>query len=1295
MKKQTVTDGTSTHTTTHTYDRRGLELTSVAPRGNEPGATAAAHTTTYRYDELGRLVQETAPQVQAEENGGSATAVQPVTRTGYNTFGDVTRVKDTRGQVTRTETDRLGRTTAVTLPGYTPPGGTELTATLRTTYTPLGLQESLTDPLGRVTSYGYDQLGRVIDRTDPPADPVGALLDGGSSEIQVGPVTADDGGGISRFTWTPTGLQLSATDPTGARAEATYDELGRQLTSTVVERYPSVQNLTSHYTWDDAGNQTLSRTPAGRITSSTYNPAGETMSVTDAVGTARFAYDGLGRQTEFVDATGRRTVTAYNALDDVTATTDYGTGTTALRTVGQEYDADGNRTALISAEKKVRTTFKYDALGRMTEQLEPVTSTKSLTTTFGYDAAGNRTRFTDGRSNTTVYTFNSWGLPQSTIEPVTTATPDAADRTWTTVYDRAGQPVTELLPGGVKRESTYDGLGRLIGETGSGAEAATTARTLEYDLAGRLTVVGVAGGATRNTYTYNDRGQLLTAAGAGGVSEYTYDLDGNMTHRKTAAGSTDYGYDSAGRLDWVWDSLTGNDIWYDFDAAGRPKLERYAVKPDGSTAWTESTRRTYSYDDLGRLTGDKVTLPDGTGGIASTDYTYDLDDQVKTKKTTGTAGATTNTYGYDDAGRLTSWAHGGSTTTYEWDDAGNRTKSGSVSATFDDRNRQLTDGTKSFTYTPRGTLSAVNSGTGTKRSLTFDAFERKTTDSGVAYSYDSLDRIQTRGSTTFAYDGGSGDLATDGDSKYNRTPEGTLLSASTGTTGLWALTDQHTDLVAGLAADGKTVNGSTAYDPFGVEIATNGTTPSVGYQSGYTDPTSGDVNMAARWYQPGTGSFGSRDTWQLDPVPSAQGNRYGYANDDPVNGTDPTGHACACGGGSGRMGVGGLRRGSGPGTRYGDAAPKRHIPDRRSGRRSTPGSTKRNLGISRAQARKNAQEMARLDRRFSTRRPVTGRSTGTGNSYRGCTYGCSTTSYRGTGATRGTGSSRGTANTRPPKPPTPQNPNRGKNPTTAPTRPVPRPRVDVGRVKQQALQRAVVVDQRAVIAATFDGDEEYTPELQEALDGAPSQGRDSTGDDAQDCRRSGRGWVEYGEAESAYGNRASGVEACLDTAYLESNPGSDVSRDIRPPGYEWAGRFARHLGLVPREAINNCHLLGRDLGGSGTDLRNLSTCSRQANTWVRGDGRLEHNMYNFESRTNRAIESGQVVRYSVTPKYDGARTVPVAFQIAASGVYKNGAPGIDFDTVVPNSLYSPSRQQWRNLGLVTHNGVPQPIGSMP
>ncbi|WP_052190083.1 LamG-like jellyroll fold domain-containing protein [Streptomyces sp. NRRL S-1824] len=1226
VTKQTVTDGGSTHTTTHTYDDRGLTLTTVSPRGNAAGANPSDYTATYRYDELGRLVQQTAPQVQAEENGGSATAANPVTRTGYNTFGEATETKDPRSQVTRTEVDRLGRTVAMTLPDYTPPGGTTITSVTRTTYDAFGRPATVTDPLGRVTRYGYDQLGNLTSKTDPAADASSQLQAQSEPSLLQGPFTDLSGGGITRYTWTPTGQQLSATDPTGARTEATYDQIGRGLTSTTVERYPSTRNLTSRYTWDDASNETASTSPGGITITAAYNAAGEVKSVTDPAGTTRFGYDGLGRRTETTDATNRRTTTAYDALNNVTATTDYGTGTTALRTLSAEFDAEGNRTAAISATTKARTTYTYDALGQLTKQVEPVSGTNSITTTFGYDTAGNRTRLTDGRGNSTTYTFTPWGLPESTIEPSTTAHPNTADRTWTTAYDKAGQPITELLPGGARRERTYDALGRLTHETGTGAEAATTDRTLEYDLAGSLTAVASSNPLTRNTYTYNDRGQLLTANGPAGTSNYTYDNDGRMTHRQTKAGSADYVYDSTGRLDWALDSVTGNGVWYDYDAAGRPSLERYATKPSGSSNWTESERRTYGRDDLGRLTSDKVTKPDGTGTLASTTYGYDLDERLTSKNTTGTAGASINTYAYDDAGRMKSWTQGSTTTAYEWDAAGNRTKAGSRSATYDARNRQLTDGSTSFTYSPRGTLSKVDDGSGTPRTLTFDALERKITDAGTTYSYDSLDRVQTRGTTTFAYDGGSNNLADDGTSTYNRTPEGGLLSYSTGTTKQWALTDQHTDLVAGLTPDGAQLSSSTAYDPFGKETATNGTTPAAGYQSGWTDPSSGDVNMAARWYQPGTGGFASRDTWQLDPTPSAQANRYVYGNASPLNGTDPSGHfqPCAtpvtapvCVGAATTVdislapfGIGIVLGGAtlagywlytAPSTSYDyDIFYNGQLSD--------------DLNAQ-ADAIRNQSPEGR-----SWLEPVGGRGYGSGGGLStGCRYGCVVI---------------------PPKPPIDQNPSNGAHPVPAPTRPTPKPDWEpAGWGAGQGVSATVTAQDMlgiakvAIFAPTrIDGDEIHAPQ---PADEAGGKNRGRTRQDEK-CDN-GPGFSSTGHAvylpreryfdtyEGSEQCRATGVFAMLDKSdynYGRKRAGTNTNSSTVPPGMDEIRN--------EREIPANGHLIPAAATGSGIDLRNLVAEYTKTNTPYLSTG--------VERDIVQAIKAGKRVTLSVTPHYEGNRT---------------------------------------------------------
>ncbi|MFF3329348.1 LamG-like jellyroll fold domain-containing protein [Streptomyces sp. NPDC002888] len=1246
LTKQTVTDGASTHISTGTYDDRGLPLTAVSPRGNVTGTDPAAYTTTYRYDALGRLVQETAPAVQAEENGAAAATVKPTMLTGYNTFGETTETKDALGKVTRTEVDRLGRTTALTLPDYTPPGATTtLTATTRTTYNTLGLPQTVTDPLGRVTRYTYDQLGQLTTMTDPVADAAAAL-----EATESGPnlvVTAGtDGGGVTRHTWTPTGLQLSATGPTGARTEATYDELGRQLTATTVERYPAAANLISRYAWDDANNQTSSTTPAGVTSTGTYNPAGEVKSLTDPAGTTKFDYDGLGRRTETVDATNRRTTTTYDALGNATATTDYGTGTTALRTASAEFDADGNRTAVISAQAKARTTYVYDALGRMTRQVQPVSGTESITTTIGYDAAGNRTRLTDGRSNKAVYTFTSWGLPESTVEPTTSAHPNAADRTWTTVYDKAGQPVTELLPGGVSRQRTYDGLGRLTHETGSGAEATTADRALKYDLAGRLIAVATADAVTNNTYTYNDRGQLLTAAGPGGKSSYTYNADGDMTERKADSGSTTYGYDNTGRIYWARDSATGKYIWYDFDAAGRPSLEQYVTRAS-SGATTVTAKRTYGYDDLGRLNGDTITNPDGTTTIASTTYGHDLDDNLTSKKTTGTAGAGTNTYAYDNASRLKSWTKDGSTTSYEWDASGNRTKAGSTTATFDARNRQLSDGAETFTYTPRGTLASVTSGSGSPRTLTFDAFERKLTDGAATYTYDSLDRVQTSGTTTFTYDGGSNNLAGDGTTTYNRTPEGALLSLSTGTTKQLAVTDQHTDLVAALNADATQVTGSTSYDPFGEETASNGTTPAVGYQSGWTDPTTGDVNMAARWYQPGTGSFASRDTWLLDPVPSGEANRYSYGYGGSLNGIDPTGHYNQRDSGGGAVSVG----------RMGSAKMPRFRTRTRS-TRARAASGRGNGNAARAQARRFQRELelgTRTARRTSPpgrptyNRPTYGRSSGRPSNW--------TNSGRGT--YRSNSTPRTTGNTRPPNQrPIPQNPNKGPRPTPAPARPVPKPKVDTVRIQRQAVDQAVMVevaghalvDTADMLGLVDTGgytpedstslgalqdmfpDEDIDPDLGYGRSGANPSARRTRDACSRDFPSTDPSF--YYAPMTRFGPSPDDCRATGAVAYIDSY-------DLRPWRLDpkWKPAGYDKLPVSNRAAL---HLVGNQMGGSNSTLRNfVAGYQNPANS---------PHMRSLEDDITRAVKSGQRIALGVLPVYNGTDpAIPTEIRMHAVG----------------------------------------------
>jgi RHS repeat-associated protein len=101
-------------------------------------------------------------------------------------------------------------------------------------------------------------------------------------------------------------------------------------------------------------------------------------------------------------------------------------------------------------------------------------------------------------------------------------------------------------------------------------------------------------------------------------------------------------------------------------------------------------------------------------------------------------------------------------------------------------------------------------------------------------------------------------------------------------------TDQHGDVtgryLGASAADTRT------YDPFGKVGSATGTTPAVGYQSGWTDPATGAVDMASRWYDPGIGGFQSRDTWTNALDTDGSANRYSYGAGDPMGNADPSGH---------------------------------------------------------------------------------------------------------------------------------------------------------------------------------------------------------------------------------------------------------------------------------------------------------------------------------------------------------------------------------------------------------------------
>jgi RHS repeat-associated protein len=184
----------------------------------------------------------------------------------------------------------------------------------------------------------------------------------------------------------------------------------------------------------------------------------------------------------------------------------------------------------------------------------------------------------------------------------------------------------------------------------------------------------------------------------------------------------------------------------------------------------------------------------------------------------------------------------------------------------------------------------------------FDAYGDQVTAGTQTYSYDALGRVMSDAGSgqgyAFSYQGASQAMASDGVYDYTWDPSGTSLvgiegaGSGSGGSGELALANQHGDVVGQFTASGTGVKGSRTYDPWGTVLTSTGTvTGNLGYQSGWTDTTTGKVAMGARWYSPATGNFTSRDTAQVAQSPaSGAANPFGYATDNPLSNVDRSGH---------------------------------------------------------------------------------------------------------------------------------------------------------------------------------------------------------------------------------------------------------------------------------------------------------------------------------------------------------------------------------------------------------------------
>lgn len=904
----TIENGTADLVTWMGYDDRGLPVTVTDGRGGSAGDPA--YTTSTSYDQLGRPVTVTGPPVVVD---GQPATTQAVTTTGYDAYGQAVHVEDPTGAIVTTSYDQLGRRIQATLPDYTRPDtGQTVQAATTWTYDTMGRLTATTSPAG-TTAYGYDDLDHLVSRTDP-ATPAGTAVWGWSVD-RVGRVT-------------------QAVDPTGATVTQAYDMLDRVVSTTqIVRATPGATpgQYTTTTTYDDRGFPTSSTTPTGATTTYTVNDDGNvTATITPLSHTWTTGFDVLGQQTSSRTPAGAGSTTVYDLAGRVTRVDEVASTGQVLASTAQDYDAVGNPVT-VTSPNGWQTLTRYDAANQVTSITDPITADTWRTQSFGYDVAGRLVRTTDGRGHDTTqsggrlaghgydvtYSYTPWGLPESIVEPATSAHPSLAERTWTTSYDASGNPVTESQPGGVTVHRVFDASGSLLSETGSGAGVVSATRSLTYDLVGRLTGIDHPGGV--QAFGWDDRGLMVSASGPGGSTSLGYDGDGRVVSAADPSGWYAFAYRGDGLVSAMTMNPTGpasvggagTTIQYGYDTTGRQTTQTYQTNGVAT-----GTSRAVVWDDRDRPVSDTVSGPGGV--LASTAYGWDGDANLVSQATSGaqaaaSGGAGTTTYAYDRAGRLVSTtAPGQAVVTTGWDGADNRVTHGGQAYIFDARNRLLTGPRGVYTWTPRGTMSTTRAPDGSPVPVSVDALGRVAGVGGVSYAYDGLDRVATitggGDATQVSYAGMGVDPSrstTSGtDTRWLRGPGGGLVAVTDLAGSRLVTTNQHSDVTTGFTAAGQ-VTGQVTYTPFGTVAATGGDVGGgVGFQSDLTDPTTGWVFMGARWYDPDTGAFTVRDTMARHASQARLLNRYSYGAANPLAGPDLDGHCPASGWGGCTMDAG-------------------------------------------------------------------------------------------------------------------------------------------------------------------------------------------------------------------------------------------------------------------------------------------------------------------------------------------------------------------------------------------------------
>ncbi|PKW10641.1 RHS repeat-associated core domain-containing protein [Streptomyces sp. 1222.5] len=864
---------------TRAFDTSGRVTSVVDERGNEPDADPSKFQTAYRYDDAGRVTAKinaagNTTKYEYDAAGNLATVTDAATKatnftynaanllteakdsaghsvwTTYDVLGNVASRTDATGAKTTYTYDKAGRLLTMTSPRGNISGADASKFTWKYGYDKVGNQTTVTDPLGNTTKTDYDAEYRPVAVTDPLGHVHRTEYDDEGNVIK----TVDALGKAAGNTYDANNQLLTATDRGGKAVTYTYDDAGN-LASTTTPR-----GSKTTYGYDDNGRLTTTVEPRGNATgadpaqytwSTAYDAAGHVRSQSNPYGTklVTYSYDGDGRLSDQTDALGNTTAYEYDELGRLSKVTAPDHGTTSLG-----YDTAGNLTSRKDANDHT-TRYAYDDSGRLLKITDPL----NRSTSYGYDANGNRTSTTNARGQKLTSSYDARNLLTQTTYSDGTATAAYT-------YDAAGQPKT-IKDGTGTRTLTYDDEGRPLTITSPGA---TNPFKYAYNDNGTLKSRTYPDGRA-TSYSYDGDGHILGQTAGGKTTNYTWDAAGNQLTSKlptTTAVTEARTYDRAGQLASVSQGTGARFV--DRDANGRVTKEYYK---DASTTGLADR---YAYDPAGRLTRactDTSATDSCLTNSSGSTYNYD---EVGNLTSSSTPTSTRNNT-YDDADQLTRRVEGTTTVDYTYDADGNLTK----------------DANGTYTSDPLGRVKSATLGSDTYTFVNDADDNRTVTNKNGALARTSRWDVVNPLAQIATDTGSTGSLIAD----YHYNPDGIAESQNRSSGTFYMRHDRQNNVTAVYDAAGKE-NYTYTYSAWGVPTAkasiTDGQTSVFGYTGQYKDPyLTGRLDLRERGYDPANRRFTAPDP---DPATNDSPNlaAYAYANNDPINQSDPSGRCPLC-----------------------------------------------------------------------------------------------------------------------------------------------------------------------------------------------------------------------------------------------------------------------------------------------------------------------------------------------------------------------------------------------------------------